>query len=203
MSDLRERKRRKTLTAIHEAAMALFAERGYGNVTVAEIADAADVGRATVFSYYGSKEEIVLGESAVAVEGLRAALAGVPDQSGVLAAVREWLRTLVGWVEPDLLLQMRLADEVPAVAAARSRLQRAIEEEIAVALAHTMPAGSPLLPRLVAGALGAALSTVELEAARRLRDAADPLTADEVDRLFDAAVSFVDGGVARLADGAR
>lgn len=198
MSELRERKRRKTLTAIHEAAMRLFAERGYANVTVAEIADAADVGRATVFSYYGSKEEIVLGESAVAIDGLRAALDGLEGQSQVIAAVREWLRTLVGWVEPDLVLQLRLADEVPAVGAARSRLQRAIESVIADALSRTMADAPPLVPRLVAGALGAALSAVELEAAQRIGDASRPLSAAEVDQLFDAAVAFVDGGISRL-----
>src|SRR5690242_12600509 len=102
MTGLRERKRRRTVAAIHDAGMRLFAERGYGAVTVADIADAADVSRATVFAYFRAKEDIVLGDAPSAVEALRAALADARDATGVVAAVREWLRTLVGWMEPDV-----------------------------------------------------------------------------------------------------
>ena len=47
MAGLRERKRRRTFKAIHDAALRLFEERGYGAVTVADIAEAAEVSRAT------------------------------------------------------------------------------------------------------------------------------------------------------------
>jgi hypothetical protein len=112
--------------------------------------------------------------------------------------VREWLRTLVGWMEEDIVLQRRLADEVPAVAAARSRIRRDIEAVIAEALAREMGSAEPLVPRLVAGSLGSALIAVEEEVATRMASGADALEADEVDALFDTAVAFVDGGLDRI-----
>jgi AcrR family transcriptional regulator len=57
---LRERKKRLTREAIFAAAARLFTERGFENVTVAEIADAANVSVKTLFSYVGAKEELLL-----------------------------------------------------------------------------------------------------------------------------------------------
>ena len=196
MPGLRERKRRKTFKAIHDAALRLFEERGYGAVTVADIAEAAEVSRATVFAYYPAKEDIVAGDARFAIEGLEAQLAR-PDVP-VVESMREWLRTLVGWMEPDIVLQRRLADEVPAVAAARSRLRRDIEAVIAAALAREMGSADPLVPRLVAGSLASALSVVEQEAAARMENGGRALDEDEVDALFDTAVAFAEGGLERV-----
>jgi AcrR family transcriptional regulator len=56
---LRERKKRQTRKAIRDAAMRLFLERGFDNVSVAEVARAADVSEATVFNYFPTKEDLV------------------------------------------------------------------------------------------------------------------------------------------------
>src|ERR1700743_3556343 len=56
---LRERKKRRTREAIFAAAQALFAERGFDDVTVAEIADAANISVKTLFTYIGAKEELL------------------------------------------------------------------------------------------------------------------------------------------------
>ena len=198
MAGLRERKRRKTFKAIHDAGLRLFEERGYSDVTVADIADAAEVSRATVFAYYPAKEDIVLGDVRFALEGLEAALAQ-PDVA-VVEAVREWLRTLVGWMEPDIVLQRRLAEEVPAIGAARSRLRRDIEAVIADALAREMGAEGALVPGLIAGSLVSALSVVEQEAAARMANGGAALDVKEVDALFDTAVAFVNGGLERVRE---
>lgn len=198
MAGLRERKRQRTFTAIHEAAMELFAERGYHDVTVAEIAEAAGVSRATAFAYYPTKEDIVFGQAPAAAEALRVALADADGSAAVIAVVSGWLRTLAGWVEPDLMLQNRLAAEIPAVGAVRSRLLGELEAVIAEALARTMDAQHPLAARLVAGSLTAALAAFEQEAACRMEAQGGPLEADEVDRLLDDVVAFVDGGLERL-----
>jgi AcrR family transcriptional regulator len=87
---LRERKKQRTRMAIHEAAMTLFAERGYDHVTMAEIARAADVAPATVFTHYASKEDLVYELRHVANERLRTALRTRASEIGVLAAVKEW-----------------------------------------------------------------------------------------------------------------
>jgi AcrR family transcriptional regulator len=60
MAGLREQKKRKTRATIIEAAVALFGERGYENTTIAALAEAAGVGKGTIYSYFRSKNEILL-----------------------------------------------------------------------------------------------------------------------------------------------
>lgn len=49
---LRERKRAQTRRALQQAAITLFLKRGFDQVTVAEIADQANVALTTLFTYY-------------------------------------------------------------------------------------------------------------------------------------------------------
>lgn len=60
-SGLRERKKNAMWGRLKSTALQLFEERGYENVSVAEIAAAAEVSKATVFNYFPSKEDLVIG----------------------------------------------------------------------------------------------------------------------------------------------
>src|ERR1700746_857474 len=71
---LRERKKRLTREAIFAAAEALFNERGFDDVTVAEIADAANISVKTLFTYIGAKEELLFSGRPTVLDDLVAAV---------------------------------------------------------------------------------------------------------------------------------
>jgi AcrR family transcriptional regulator len=73
-SDRRSRKRLATREGISNAATRLFLERGFDNVTVDEIAEAADVGRMTVFNHFPRKEDMFFDRDQEGREMLREAL---------------------------------------------------------------------------------------------------------------------------------
>jgi AcrR family transcriptional regulator len=56
--DRRTRKRLATRQTISDVATRLFMDRGFDRVTVDEIAEAADVGRMTVFNHFPRKEDM-------------------------------------------------------------------------------------------------------------------------------------------------
>ena len=136
VTGLRERKKRATRARIPipHAAMRLFAEHGYGGTTIDEIAASADVSRATIFSYFPTKEDLVFGDGAAAIGALAATLADRPAGQDTIATVRAWLGELSGGFEPELVLQLRLAHEVPAVGARRLQLRGELQNTVADAL---------------------------------------------------------------------
>jgi AcrR family transcriptional regulator len=192
MAGLRERKKRATRAAIHDAGMRLFAEQGFAGTTVDQIAETADVSRATVFHYFPTKEDIVFGDAPAAVDALAEALRDRP----AIPAVREWLGGLAGWIEPDLVLQLRLMREVPAVGARRFQLYGDFERVLADALEREL--GERMPSELAAAALLAGLRIVEDTAAARMEEGGE-LSPAEIDTLLDAAVRFAEAGLAELA----
>ncbi|OLR91752.1 TetR/AcrR family transcriptional regulator [Actinokineospora bangkokensis] len=90
---LRERKRAKARHDIVAAAYALFTERGYAQVTVADIAERAEVGRTTFFRHFGDKQEVVFAGEQELLDELRARyepmpVAKAPDLGTALELLR-------------------------------------------------------------------------------------------------------------------
>jgi len=198
MPGLRERKKAATRKAIHDGAIRLFGEQGFAGTTIDQIAEAADVSRATVFHYFPTKESIVFGDAPQAIAALAALLEDAPE---VVPAVREWLRGLTGWIEPDLQLQRRLAREVPDIAAHRLRVLDGIEDVVAEALTGELGAGTELAARLAAAALIAGFDVAEDAAVERMASEGRALEPSEIDALLDRAVAFARAGIAALRAG--
>ncbi|GAA5069696.1 AcrR family transcriptional regulator [Thermocatellispora tengchongensis] len=92
---LRERKKRETRRRIADVAMGLFAAKGFDNVTVAEVARAADVSVNTVFNYFGTKEDLFLDRSDEAVASLGEVVrARRPGESALDALRRDFFEAL-------------------------------------------------------------------------------------------------------------
>jgi AcrR family transcriptional regulator len=88
LEGLRERKKREARAAISQTAIALFAERGFDAVTVADVAEAADVSVKTVFNYFPVKEDLVLESRERLEHELLHAVAERPAGTPAIAAVR-------------------------------------------------------------------------------------------------------------------
>ena len=107
---LRERKKARTRWAIQEHALRLFAEQGYEQTTIDQIAAAADISPSTFFRYFKTKEDVVFADE---YDPLIAALiTAAPAALSPLEAIRHAVVGQLGDV----------TDEDQAVIRARTRL---------------------------------------------------------------------------------
>ena len=93
-SGLRERKKRETRQRISNVATSLFSARGFDNVTVAEVAEAANVSKMTVFNYFPRKEELFFDRNEEAIELLYGAIRNRAPGESVVNALRALLLRL-------------------------------------------------------------------------------------------------------------
>ena len=84
---LRERKKRRTRHALAEAALSLFAEKGYDQTTVADIAAAADVSTRTFFSYFRTKEDVLFADADERLDLIRDALSQTDPATPIVEAL--------------------------------------------------------------------------------------------------------------------
>jgi AcrR family transcriptional regulator len=99
MEGLRERKKRETREAIAATALRLFGERGFEQVTVAEIARAADVSEQTVYNHFPTKEQLVFGGGEEHIAELVASVRERPAGSSIVHPFRERARDFVEGLE--------------------------------------------------------------------------------------------------------
>jgi AcrR family transcriptional regulator len=103
---LRPRKRLRTRLAIQDAAMELFAERGYESTTVEEICARAEVSTTTFFRYFRSKGEVFLEEHGRLLPALELAIIERPGTESDLAAVRHAMQSVwIPNIDPERTLR--------------------------------------------------------------------------------------------------
>jgi AcrR family transcriptional regulator len=163
-STLRARKRDRTRQAIAEAALRLFGEGGFDAVTLAQVAEAADVGQRTLFRYFSDKEELLFDSDEQVQARLFAALAARPDHEPPAAAVQEAVISLVPlWQDfREQGRQRRAVIAASAALQARERAKHAAHERV-LADGLVTRGASPQAARLLARvAVACAVEAAEL-----------------------------------------
>lgn len=159
---LRERKKIETRRAIAAVALELALERGPGDVTVDDIADAAGVSPRTVFNYFGTKDEAILGLSpesrAETIELVRARPVDEHPVESLKVVLRERLTTMDDsgryWrTRADLV--RRFPELYPAHVASQAALEAELTTVIAERLG--MDPALDMYPGLVVATAFAAL----------------------------------------------
>ena len=165
---LRERKREATRLRIATHAARLATERGVGGVTTDQIADAAEISRATFFRYFDAKETAIAeGFSGPRVDDLLAVLAAQPaDLAPLDALVATFGRLGEGMDDSTRDLVLEQARIIEQSSALRAWIASAyLRDEILVArvVAERMAAlPGDLYPRVV-GAIAMAAIRLGLE----------------------------------------
>jgi AcrR family transcriptional regulator len=90
-STLWQRSRQAAYAEITSVAMRLFLDQGFDQTTIDQIASTAGISRRSFFRYFGTKEDIVLGDLGTQGELMRDALERVPSAVGPWEALRQAL----------------------------------------------------------------------------------------------------------------
>lgn len=200
---LRERKKQLTYQAVSDAAIALFLERGFDKVSVAEIAAAADISKPTLFRYFPAKEDLALHRFADHEDEAARVVAGRDGGESPLDALRrhflaglERRDPVTGLCDvPQVLAFHRLLYGTPALVARLYAYQSRSEDALARALGGRGP------DRLAAGQIIAVLRILALDNWRRISEGRS------ADQVYGEAVRAAELGFAQLrsglADGGR
>ncbi|MEU7893889.1 TetR/AcrR family transcriptional regulator [Nonomuraea sp. NPDC049152] len=207
---LRERKKRETRQRIADMAMGLFMMRGFEQVTVAEVARAADVSVNTVFNYFGTKEDLFLDrreeveelQSNVVRERRRGESVVAAFRRDFLEAVeeRDWR---YGLNEGSDVFG-RIVGESPSLMARFRELEHEQTQRLAMTLAEESDADpDDLTPRLVAAQIMETTRLLSRHAiARRLAGESWaeilPLLRTQAERAFDLLESGISDYCVRM-----
>jgi AcrR family transcriptional regulator len=129
---LRERKKQRTRQQIVDVATRLFAEKGYAETTLAEVAEEAEVALSTIFNYFPSKPDIVFALQDALIESARERIVDRPEAESAKDAVIAWVTETLPSVErPYTETIRRLSAIVPSnpELIAEERLRHALLED--------------------------------------------------------------------------
>ncbi|MFF1906807.1 TetR family transcriptional regulator [Kitasatospora sp. NPDC058218] len=170
---LREAKKQQTRALLADTAMGLFVERGFEQVTVAEVAGAAGVSTNTVFNYFPTKEDLFFDRQDAVVAHLATVVRERPAGTSAVEAVRADLLAGLAAGEPTFGLSAEAAvfwhvvAQSPALRARLLELGERSEAALAAALAEESGADpEDPLPRVLAGAVAGAHRAVIAEIRR-------------------------------------
>lgn len=195
----RERKKQQTRQAISDVATALFLERGFDAVTVAEVARAADVAVQTVFNHFPAKEDLFFDESGWwtgPAGAIRAAPPGADPvdllEAQYLAMCRHRLTVgqLATWKQFVATIEAS-----PALLARRRLNLDELEKSLAEALDERSP--DRLRNRLTAALYASAHKVLEERLTAVLPDDATPAELTRAQSEFEQAVAEVFGVLRR------
>ncbi|MFG2627893.1 TetR family transcriptional regulator [Streptomyces sp. NPDC048473] len=194
---LRERKKQLTYQAVSDAAIAMFLERGFDKVSVAEVAAAADISKPTLFRYFPAKEDLALHRFADHEdEAARVVAARAETESPLDALRRHFLDGLerrdpvTGLCDtPEVLAFMRLLYGTPSLVARMYAYQGRSEAALARAL------GDRVRDKLAAGQIIAVQRILALENLRRI-DAGE-----SADQAYKSAVEAAELAFVQLRSG--
>ena len=126
----RERRRAETRERLFQAALKLFADRGYQQTTVEAITEAADVGKGTFFNYFPTKEHVLATFGEERISAIERAVARARKQKGpVLPLIKSLTVNLAGQSSASAALLRSIyaahASCLPVRAELQKRLQKA------------------------------------------------------------------------------
>jgi AcrR family transcriptional regulator len=198
MSELgiRERKKQRTRQALRQAALELFQERGFEATTIADITAAADVAPRTFFSYFQTKEDVVLDEGLQRFDQLRQILRQRPHGEPLLATFRRVALQIAADMQTQSEQQGALARIVASTPAIQARIRERMgqwEEQLAAMIAEERNAPpDDLDSHVVAAALIGVLRSVQ-----RVAVAAEMRL--DLPALMDHAFDLLESGLAGFA----
>jgi AcrR family transcriptional regulator len=128
---------------IQEAALDLFDERGFDDVTIEQIAESAEVSPSSVYRYFGTKEQLVLHDESDLqfLDVVETELAAHPPVEAVRRAIATLMAEFFGRDEALARRKIRYWAEEPALQAAAARQSDQFALFVAGALAEA--AGRP------------------------------------------------------------
>lgn len=114
-------------------ALRLFAQRGFDNTTIEQVAAEAGVSERTFFRYFTSKASVLWTEFETEVETIRLALTAVPGDVPIMEAVRGAVVAANHYHAddvPEMRLRMQLIATVPALSVSAAEHYEAWERAI-------------------------------------------------------------------------